>query len=111
MRLLHHFLDSVWLAFKMRSAQKGVNVFRQHMPQHFSEERVSELVWNFGDILDLCNLQLLYNAEGMQEIPSEYERVGGCVDSVDPTARDEERVAGSQVNSCTFLDRVAKEHC
>lgn len=49
---------------------------------------------NLGNIFNLSDFQLLLNPKLVEKVAAEDQRVARRVDRVDPTGRDEERVAG-----------------
>uniref|UniRef100_A0A182PZT9 Uncharacterized protein n=1 Tax=Anopheles farauti TaxID=69004 RepID=A0A182PZT9_9DIPT len=109
-RLTDELVLPARLTLQVRVAEQRVHVLRQHVPEHLGEERVAKLLRHLRVVLDLRDLQLLHDAERVQEVAAEHERIRRRVHRVYPAGRDEERVAGGQVHPRTLLDRVAKEH-
>lgn len=52
---------------------------------------------NLGDVFNLSDLQLFLNAELVQEVTAEDQRVAGSVHRVDPPRRDEKCVTRLQL--------------
>lgn len=75
MRLIVYFVFTSIFALQMRSAQQGEYIFGQYVPQHLGEEGIAEFLRHFGGIFDLGDFQLFKNAEGVQEIAAEHQRL------------------------------------
>lgn len=105
-----YYDDALFIALEVILVHKAVDIAGQHIPKHFGIERVSEFSGHFGHVLDLSHSQLFLDAERMQKITAEDQRVFRCEDRVYPTGRYEEGIAGLEVDAGALFNLVAEEY-